>query len=108
MNLKCREQKVDGNIEFDIIVDGEYKERVSHGVLIGFSEPHVSKIATSCSVMELMVAYYALKVHVESSEELVELMAKFEKFKELVSPDIEKMSDELFTKANKARTEETD
>lgn len=108
MSMKCREQNVDEKIEFDIIVGGKYKERVSHGVLIGLSGSHASQIATSCSVMGMMSAYYALKTYVESNDDLVKLMAEFEKFKESVSPDIEKMVDELRAKVNEGHVEETD
>lgn len=100
-----REENVDGKIEFDILVDGKYKERVSRGILIGLNGTTPSHIATSCSVMGMVSAYYAFKDYVERNEDCVKLMAEFEKFKESALPEVEKMLDELLAKFGKGGTE---
>lgn len=101
-----REEKYEGNLEFDIIVNGKYKERVSHGILIGLNGTRPSQIVARCSIVGMMSAYYALKAYVESNEDCVKLMAAFEKFKESAFPEVEKMLDELLAKVNKDRVEE--
>ena len=108
IEVKHEKRKVDGKIEFDILVDGKYKERVSRGVLIALNGTTPSHIASTCSVVGMVSAYYAFKDYVERNEECVKMMAEFEKFKESALPEIEKMLDELFAKTNKDRVEEED
>lgn len=93
--ISKREEHPSEKIEFDIIVGGKYRERVSHGVLIGLNNNIPSQISRSCSAMGLMSAYYALKDCVESDEDCAKLMAEFEKFKGKALPELEKLLDEL-------------
>lgn len=104
--ISKKEVNMGEKIEFDIIVGGKYKERVSHGVLIGLNDNIPSSISRSCSVMGLMSAYYALKDCVERDEDCAKLMAEFEKFKGDVLPELEKWVDELRAKVKEASVKE--
>lgn len=93
-------EKLDEKIEFDIIVGGKYKERVSRGVLIGVNGTGV-KMARSGSTLDMVTSYLALKDSIENDEKCAKLLAEFEKFKESALPEVEKMLDELFAKVKK-------
>ena len=108
IEVKHEKRKVDGKIEFDILVDGKYKERVSHGVLIGLNGITPSHVAASCSPVGMVSAYYAFEDYVKRNEDCVKVMAEFEKFKEVALPEVEKMLDELLAKVNKDRVEKED
>lgn len=93
--VSVRTENVGEKIEFDIIVGGKYKERVSEGVLICLNKNLPAGIARSCTAMGMLAAYYALKDAFERDEDCVKVMAEYEKFKESTRPELEKLLDEL-------------
>ena len=83
--MKMESKHMEGKVEFDILVDGKYKKRVSEGLL--FEDTHTGGcLAISCHKVAVFKAIHGLKNFLKDND-LVEEYAEYERFMSLDTKD---------------------
>lgn len=93
--MKREKEKIEGRIEFDVLVDGKYQKRVDRGIL--FEDKMVGgSLAIRGNELTVFKAILSLQKHIEE-ENLVE---KFEAYKRVMTSKVESDDDaDKFMKA---------
>ena len=88
--MKKVEHKVDGKIEFDVMIGGKYQKRVGNGILFEKVPGGVAMMMAGSSKM-MLDARLALEQHMKEAD----LENEYELYKKMMSIDLENIDEAI-------------